>query len=74
MKVYEKFEFARVDSKYDVVVLGQENTLQDAIKYANLAGANSIAGLGYTDKATFFITNWNPDENGVWHEVEPQIM
>jgi len=70
MKVYEKFEFAIVDSKYDVTVLGQEDTLEAAIKYGDMAGANSIAGWGYTDKSAFFITNWNPDENGEWHAVE----
>ena len=69
MKVYEKFEFARVDSKYDVTVLGQEDTLEAAIKYGDMAGANSIAGWGYDEEA-FFIANWNPDENGEWHEVE----
>jgi hypothetical protein len=72
MKVYEKFEFAIVDSKYDVTVLGQEDTLEAAIKYGDMAGANSIAGWGYTDKSAFFITNWNPDENGEWQEVETQ--
>jgi hypothetical protein len=70
MKVYEKFEFAIVDSKYDVTVLGQEDTLEAAIKYGDMAGANSIAGWGYTDEEAFFITNWEPDETGEWHEVE----
>jgi len=56
MKVYEKFEFAIVDSKYDVTVLGQEDTLEAAIKYGDMAGANSIAGWGYDEEA-FFITN-----------------
>ncbi len=66
MAKYERFEFASVDGKYDVTVLGCAFSLQEAIKYADLAGANSIAGWGHTNKGTFFITNWAPDGNEGW--------